>query len=52
MTATDPVCDMSVDEKDAEAKGLVTEHKGQKYYFCAHGCFRRFEKDPERFLSK
>ena len=52
MTAIDPVCGMDVDEKTAEEKGLVTEPKGQKYWFCAHGCLRRFEKDPERFISK
>ena len=44
----DPVCHMEVDEKTAPAK---TEYKGKTYYFCAPGCKRRFEQDPEKFLS-
>ncbi|MFX1521588.1 MAG: YHS domain-containing protein [Promethearchaeota archaeon] len=50
--AKDVVCGMDVDEKEATKKGLVTEYKGEKYYFCAPGCKRHFEKDPEKFLSK
>jgi len=50
--AKDVVCGMKVEEKEAEAKGLVSEYKGQKYYFCAPGCKHHFEKDPEKFLSK
>jgi YHS domain-containing protein len=46
--AIDPVCHMEVDEKTAPAK---TEYKGKTYYFCAPGCKRRFEQDPEKFLS-
>jgi YHS domain-containing protein len=49
--AKDLIGGMTVDEKEAEAKGLVTEYKGQKYYLCAHGCMRRFEKDPEKYIS-
>lgn len=46
--AIDPVCGMEVDTETAEWK---TEYKGQTYYFCAPGCQRSFEKDPERFLE-
>jgi YHS domain-containing protein len=45
----DPVCDMEVDEKAAPAK---SEYKGQTYYFCAPGCKRLFDKDPEKYLAK
>ncbi len=45
----DPVCGMEVDEKTAQ---WTAEYKGKKYYFCAPGCKRSFEKDPEKYLSK
>lgn len=44
----DPVCGMEVDPETAEWK---TEYKGETYYFCAPGCQRSFEKDPEKFLQ-
>ncbi|MDI3316368.1 MAG: YHS domain-containing protein [Bacillota bacterium] len=46
--AKDPVCGMEVDESKAPAKA---EYQGQTYYFCAPGCKRAFEKEPERYLS-
>ncbi|MBX5464266.1 MAG: YHS domain-containing protein [Clostridia bacterium] len=46
--ARDPVCGMDVDEATAPAKA---EYQGKTYYFCAPGCKRAFEKDPERYLS-
>ena len=48
MTAVDPVCGMEVDTTTAEWK---TEYKGQTYYFCAPGCKRSFEKEPEKYLQ-
>jgi YHS domain-containing protein len=47
--AKDPVCGMEVDP--AQAAGRV-EYKGQTYYFCAPGCQRAFEKEPEKYLNK
>ena len=47
--AKDPVCGMDVEEKTAQWK---TEYKGQTYYFCAPGCKRDFEKEPEKYLGK
>lgn len=47
--ATDPVCQMEVDEESAA--GLTT-YKGTVYYFCAPGCREAFENDPERYLPK
>ncbi len=44
----DPVCNMEVDEKKAAAK---SEYKGKSYYFCAVGCKKAFDKDPEKYLK-
>jgi Cu+-exporting ATPase len=44
--AIDPVCGMEVDP--VQAAGSV-EYKGQTYYFCAPGCKRAFEKEPEEY---
>src|SRR5437879_240375 len=46
--AIDPVCGMTVDEKTAPATAV---HNGTPYYFCAPGCKRTFEKDPEAVLK-
>ena len=47
--AKDVVCGMEVDEATAEWK---TEYKGETYYFCAPGCKRAFENDPEKYLGQ
>lgn len=47
-TAIDPVCGMHVEIETAQWK---TEYKGETYYFCAPGCQRSFEKDPEKYLQ-
>ena len=44
----DPVCEMEVDPATAEWK---SEYKGKTYYFCAPGCKRSFDKEPEKYLS-
>jgi Cu+-exporting ATPase len=44
----DPVCNMDVDP--ANARGSA-EYKGQSYYFCSLGCVKRFNADPEKYLS-
>ena len=41
--AIDPVCKMEVDEKRHRPR---TEYKGKKYYFCAVGCKKAFDKEP------
>ncbi len=46
--AIDPVCGMTVDEKTAQFK---TDHKGTTYYFCAPGCKKAFESEPEKYLK-
>jgi YHS domain-containing protein len=47
--AIDPVCKMKV----VEAKAVATsEYTGKKYYFCALGCKRAFDQNPEKYLAK
>ncbi len=48
MIAIDPVCKMEVEVETAE---WTSEYHGETYYFCAPGCKRSFEKDPEKYLS-
>ena len=47
----DPVCGMSVEPSQAEAKGLVSEHAGIRYYFCGRGCLLDFRDDPDQYLD-
>jgi len=46
--AIDPVCKMEVNEATARFK---TEYKGRTYYFCAPGCKKLFERDPQAYLK-
>jgi len=45
--AIDPVCKMEVEEGKEVAS---SEYKGKKYYFCAVGCKKAFDRDPEKYL--
>jgi len=47
--ALDPVCKMEVDEKTAKHE---SDYKGEKYYFCAPGCKKAFNENPEKYLKK
>jgi YHS domain-containing protein len=47
--AVDPVCKMEVQETKAAA---ISEYKGKKYYFCAVGCKKAFDQNPEKYLAK
>jgi xanthine dehydrogenase accessory factor len=47
--AVDPVCGMTVEIASARYK---SEYQGQTYYFCAAGCQRKFEKEPQRYLDR
>lgn len=49
MIAIDPVCKMEVEIESAQ---YTSEYKGTTYYFCAPGCKRSFDQDPEKFLSE
>lgn len=46
--AKDVVCGMEVDEKKAAATSV---YKGKTYYFCALGCKKAFDANPEKYLS-
>lgn len=46
--AIDPVCKMTVEESKAAA---TAEYQGKTYYFCAAGCKRKFEQDPQKYLA-
>jgi YHS domain-containing protein len=39
---------MTVDENKAPA---MSEYKDKKYYFCALGCKRAFDQNPEKYLT-
>lgn len=45
--AKDPVCGMDVDPATAAGK---SEYQGQTYYFCAPGCKKAFDKEPEKYV--
>jgi len=47
--AIDPVCKMEVEEAKAAA---TSEYMGKKYYFCAVGCKKAFDQNPEKYLAK
>ncbi len=46
--ATDPVCGMTVDP--LKAAGSLA-YKGANFYFCSTHCLKRFQADPEAFIS-
>lgn len=46
--ALDPVCHMTVEIATAH---FTSEYNGQTYYFCAAGCKRSFDKNPEKYLQ-
>lgn len=45
----DPVCKMEVEEDKAVA---TSEYQGKTYYFCALGCKKAFDQDPEEYLAQ
>ncbi|KUG20626.1 MAG: YHS domain-containing protein [Methanomicrobiaceae archaeon] len=46
--AIDPVCRMTVDEETAK---YTSTYEGKTYYFCAPGCKKLFDRDPEAYLK-
>ena len=46
--AKDPVCGMEVDPSTAQRRA---EYQGQTHYFCAPGCKRAFEAEPQKYLD-
>jgi YHS domain-containing protein len=48
MKVTDPVCKMTIEDKDAVAKSV---YKNVTYYFCSNGCKANFDKNPEKYVT-
>jgi YHS domain-containing protein len=48
MMAKDFVCGMDVDEKTAQ---YTTTYNGTIYYFCALGCKKAFDENPEKYVG-
>ncbi|AKB76865.1 Small protein often clustered with efflux pumps [Methanosarcina horonobensis HB-1 = JCM 15518] len=47
-TRLDPVCNMDVTGRDVEYK---VNYRGREYYFCSYDCMKKFEENPEKYLS-
>jgi YHS domain-containing protein len=47
--AIDPVCGMSVDEKNAAAKA---DYQGKTYYFCSTECKDTFQQQPNKYTKE
>ena len=47
--AIDPVCKMEVEEKSVQYK---SEYNGKIYYFCAPGCKKAFDENPEKYIEE
>lgn len=45
----DPVCQMRISPKTAS---YAKKYAGDEYYFCALGCFNKFEKNPKKYAGK
>ena len=46
---TDPVCNMSIDEKTA---GTKADYQGKTYYFCSTDCKTKFQQQPEKYTKE
>lgn len=44
----DPVCKMQVDPMSAAGQ---SEYNGKIYYFCAPGCKRKFDANPQQYIT-
>ncbi len=49
QSLVDPVCLMTVDVDRARAIGLIVEHEGVTYAFCAKGCKLDFLDSPATY---
>jgi Cu(I)/Ag(I) efflux system membrane fusion protein len=48
--AKDLVCGMKVDEAEAKAAKLTSEHQGKTYFFCNETCKKQFDANPGKYL--
>jgi Cu+-exporting ATPase len=49
MEVVDPVCKMTIEDKDAAATSV---YKGTTYYFCSEPCKEDFDKYPEAYIGE
>jgi Cu+-exporting ATPase len=49
MNVIDPVCKMTIEDKDAAG---TSTYKGVTYYFCSVSCKENFDKDPDAFIGE
>ena len=49
MKVIDPVCNMTIEDKDAAA---ISTYKGRTYYYCSKSCKEDFDKNPEQFIGQ
>ncbi|MBI5205122.1 MAG: heavy metal translocating P-type ATPase, partial [Nitrospirae bacterium] len=49
MKVTDPVCKMTIEDKDAVSTSF---YNGITYYFCSKPCKEDFDKNPETYTGK
>src|SRR5512143_2196889 len=49
MKVKDPVCGMTIEEKDAAATSI---YQAKTYYFCSASCKEKFEKDPASYVGE
>ena len=49
LEAIDPVCGMTVEIATAH---FTSEYQGKTYYFCAAGCKRSFDKEPQKYIQE
>ncbi len=49
MKVVDPVCKMTIEDKDAAATSV---YEGITHYFCSKACKEGFDKNPELFVSE
>ena len=43
-----PVCETEINEKTAK---YVTDHEGQKYYFCSGSCLKEFGTGKGKYIN-
>lgn len=44
----DVVCGMEIDPKEAAGQ---SEYQGKTFYFCAPGCKRKFDANPQQYVK-
>src|SRR3989304_2005693 len=49
MKVTDPVCKMTIEEKDTVG---TSAYQGKTYYFCSAACKEEFDKNPGAFIGE